>query len=91
VVFGQVFSWLFVATPLWVSLCLLAALGAMAWQLRAMVRRADRHARSIAHMDEWADSVDDLLKQMQGRAWRAPPPPPAQPRPAADARKWWQS
>ena len=86
---GLAFSWLLSATPVWLSLCVIAACAALAWQIRMLTRRVDRHARSIAHMDEWADSVDHTLQQIEGRARRAQSPAMA-PRQMMDARKWWQ-
>lgn len=94
------FSWLAAATPVWLSLLLVVALGAVAWQLWSIVKRMDRHAQSIAHMDEWADVVDHSLSQLEERNRRpvpvvtqAPRPSsaPAQaPRSTADLKKLWQ-
>lgn len=93
-VFLAVFSWLTAATPVWLSLLVIGALAAVAWQLWVTIRRIDRHAQSIAHMDEWADSVDESITRLQDRARRPPPPPPAPPsaapRSAADFKKLWQ-
>lgn len=97
------FSWLGAATPVWLSLCIIAACAGLAWQLYMTVKRIDRHAQSIAHMDEWADVVDDTLKQLESRNRRtvappSPPPaaqPPSAPSPAAqralaDLKSRWQ-
>lgn len=81
------FSWLGAATPVWLSLCLIAACGGLAWQLYRTVKRIDRHAQSIGNMDEWADMVDQSLREMQdrGRRYAPPPPPPPPAAPAASA------
>jgi hypothetical protein len=83
------FSWLLAATPVWLSLLLIAACSTLALRLWLLVRRVDRHARSIAHMDEWADSVDHQLRKIETRASR-PPPVAAPPRELAGTPKWWQ-
>ena len=85
--FDVALSWLLAGTPVWLSLFIIAALSALTWQLRALVRRVDRHARSIAHMDEWADSVDHTLQQIEGRARRLQPTAAAPSR-MPDTRKW---
>lgn len=79
------FSWLCAATPLWLALCVMAACGLLAWQLQSVIRRVDRHAESIAHMDEWADMVDRSLLRIEDRARRLPSSPAV-----SDLRKWWQ-
>lgn len=93
------FSWLGAGTPVWLSILIIVALGVVAWQLWAIVRRIDRHAESIAHMDEWADVVDQSLARLEERGRRPVPPAPA-PRPAtapaqaprstADLKRLWQ-
>lgn len=89
--FVVAFSWLTAATPVWLSLLVIGALGAVAWLLWTTIRRIDRHAQSIAHMDEWADSVDETISQLQDRVRRpSPPPPSVAPRSAADFKKLWQ-
>lgn len=88
--FMAAFWWLLAPTPLWLSLCLVAACATLAWQFYALQRRVDRHARSIAHMDDWADNVEHALRQIEGRAWRLQPAA-TDPRPLADTRKWWQT
>jgi hypothetical protein len=65
------------------------AFGTLAWQLRSLIVRIDRHAESIAHMDEWADMIDQSLQRIEDRSRRVAPPASA-PRAMADARKWWQ-
>ena len=84
------FSWFTAATPAWLSLCIIAALGAVAWQLWRTIRRIDRHAESIAHMDEWADVVDQSLMRIEERTRRAPSPAAPAPRSAVDFKKWGQ-
>lgn len=79
------FSWLGAATPVWLSLCLLAACAGLALRLWRITQRIDRHARSIAHMDEWADMVDDKLTRIEDRARRS-----ASLRPPGEMKKWWQ-
>lgn len=80
------FSWLLAATPVWLSLCLIAACVALAWPIHAMTRRLDRHAQSIAHMDEWADDIDLALAQIEERQRK----PYASAGSRDDIRKWWQ-
>ena len=92
---GQVlyhaFSWLTAGTPVWLSLCVIAACAALAWQFRVMVKRVDRHAKSIAHMDEWADAVDQSLAQIEERNRRfLPAATTTAPRPTGDPKRWWQ-
>ena len=84
------FSWLTAATPAWLGLCIIAALGAVAWQLWRTIKRIDRHAQSIAHMDEWADVVDQSLTRLEERTRRAPSPAAPAPRSAVDFKKWGQ-
>lgn len=86
----HVLTWLVVATPLWLSLCLIAALAGVAWQMRKMMKRMDRHAESIAHMDDWADSVEQTLKEMEERGRRIPPAATAAPRSTMDLKRWWE-
>lgn len=88
--FYQAISWLAAATPVWLSLCLIAACGALFWQVRMMMKRIDRHAESIAHMDDWADSVDQTLTQIEERTRRVLPAALSAPRSTVDLKKWWQ-
>jgi hypothetical protein len=85
---NHAFSWLLAATPVWLSLCLIAACAALAWQIYTAAKRLDRHAQSIAHMDDWADSIDHSLAQIEERNRR---PFAAIGTPRADIRKWWQT
>jgi len=89
-VFYQVLSWFVAPTPAWLSLCILAAFAALAWQHYQLMRRVDRHAESIAHMDEWADSVDHTLAQIEERSRRILPASISAPRSTVDLKKWWQ-
>lgn len=87
----HVMTWLAAATPLWVSLCIIAACGAVFWQLRQMTKRMDRHAESIAHMDEWADTVEQSLTQIEERSRRGlPAAAVSAPRSNIDLKRWWQ-
>ena len=88
--FYQAISWLPAATPVWLSLCLIAACGALFWQVRMMMKRIDRHAESIAHMDDWADSVDQTLTQIEERTRRVLPAALSAPRSTVDLKKWGQ-
>lgn len=84
---NHAFTWLLAATPIWLSLCLIAACAALAWQIHAAVKRLDRHAESIAHMDDWADSIDQTLAQIEQRNRR---PFATVTTPGATVRTWWQ-
>ncbi|WP_421693524.1 hypothetical protein [Aestuariivirga sp.] len=86
----HVMSWLAGATPVWLSLCLIAALGGVFWQLRQMMKRMDRHGESIAHMDEWADTVEETISQLEDRSRRGPPSISSAPRSTIDLKRWWQ-
>ena len=85
----QAFVWLTAATPVWLSLLVIAACGWLAWKLHQTVKRIDRHAQSIAHMDEWADTVDQTLSRIDERSRRLMPSISA-PRSTVDLKKWWQ-
>lgn len=89
-VFSQVLSWFTAPTPIWLGICILAAIGALFWQMVMMGRRLDRHAKSIAHMDEWADAVDHTLGQLEERSRRIMPSSSSAPRSTVDLKKWWQ-
>lgn len=51
-------------TPLWLSLCLVAAVLFMFWRQYAMSRLLKRHAESIGNMDAWADATDERLDRV---------------------------
>lgn len=57
-------SILFLNTPLWLSLCLAAALLFMVWRQHAMARQLRQHSRSIGNMDAWADATDERLDRV---------------------------
>lgn len=83
-------AWLLSATPAWLAICLLLACVALFWQQRALIRRLDNHAESIAHMDEWADDVEEAITSLEEKAKRMAPtylPVRSQ---AVDVRRWWQ-
>ena len=87
----QVLQWFAAATPAWLALCVLAACAAIAWQQRQILRRLDRHAESIAHMDAWADEVDAAISGLEEKAKRVTPAyVPPRSTPPADTKKWWQ-
>ena len=86
----NVVSWLSAPTPVWLCLCMVVACAVLAWRLQIAMKRLDRHAKSIAHMDEWADSVDVSLAQIEERSRRFLPASASAPRSAADLKKWWQ-
>lgn len=86
----QAFSWLTAGTPVWLTLGLMALLGAVLWQMWKIMKRIDRHAESIAHMDEWADAVDQTLAQIEERSRRFMPASTSAPRSTVDLKKWWQ-
>jgi hypothetical protein len=88
--FEQLMAWLSSATPAWLVVCLLVACLALFWQQRALIRRLDNHAESIAHMDEWADDVEEAINTLEEKAKRMAPtylPVRSQ---AVDVRRWWQ-
>lgn len=87
----QVLQWFAAATPAWLALCLLAACAALFWQQRQILRRLDRHAESIAHMDAWADEVDTAITGLEEKSRRvAPAYVPPRSTPPVDTKKWWQ-
>lgn len=86
----QLLAWLTSATPAWLALCLLAACAALFWQQRNVMRRLDNHAESIAHMDAWADDVEEAITTLEEKTKRMAPtylPVRSQP---VDVRRWWQ-
>lgn len=70
--FASVIVWLVTslrsATPLWFSACLLVCVLALFLRQRALLRRVDRHSKSIGHMDAWADEVDAAMVDLHKRA-----------------------
>ena len=86
----QLLAWLTSATPVWLALCLLAACAALFWQQRNIMRRLDNHAESIAHMDAWADDVEEAITTLEEKTKRtAPTYLPVRNQPV-DVRRWWQ-
>lgn len=86
----QLLAWLNSAMPTWLALCLLAACAGLFWQQRTMLRRLNSHAKSIAHMDEWADDVEEAVTALEDKTKRMTPtylPVRSQP---VDVRRWWQ-
>jgi hypothetical protein len=57
-------SFLTLSAPLWLCLCLAAAVLYMAWRLHSMSQLLRRHAQSIANMDAWADATDERLDRL---------------------------
>jgi hypothetical protein len=86
----QLWIWLTSATPAWLAVCLLLACVALVLQQRAIIRRLDNHAESIAHMDAWADDVEEAITTLEEKAKRmAPTYLPVRTQPV-DVRRWWQ-
>lgn len=86
----QLLAWLNSAMPTWLALCLLAACAGLFWQQRTMLRRLNSHAKSIAHMDAWADDVEEAVTALEDKTKRMTPtylPVRSQP---VDVRRWWQ-
>lgn len=60
-----VFQYLFLLhTPLWLSLCLAAAVLALLWRQHMMYRTLEQHSRFIGYMDDWADQADERLDRV---------------------------
>lgn len=79
------------STPAWISAFLLLLCGGLYWQQRLMLRRLDKHAESIGHMDAWADDVEEAISSLEKKTTRYGgqvylPAPQQQ---HADARRWW--
>ena len=86
----QLVAWLTAATPAWLALCLLVACLALFWHQRVLIRRLDNHAESIAHMDTWADDVEEAITTLEEKSKRMAPtylPVRSQ---AMDVKRWWQ-
>ena len=89
--FEQLAAWLTAATPAWLAICVLVACGALFWQLRIVIRRLDNHAESIAHMDAWADDVEEAITSLEDKAKRmAPAYLPVRAQQPVDLKRWWQ-
>lgn len=87
----QVLQLLTAATPAWLAFCVLVACAALFWQQRQILRRLDRHAESIAHMDAWADDVDAAISGLEEKSRRLSSSyVPPRSTPPVDTRKWWQ-
>jgi hypothetical protein len=86
----QLVAWLTSPTPVWLAIGVLIACGAVGWQIRLMMRRLNDHAQSIAHMDSWADDVEEAISALEDRT--KPVAPTYQPlrNQPPDVRKWWQ-
>jgi hypothetical protein len=85
-------SLLAMPVPAWIIF--LAIAGLYAIQHLSVVRRLNSHARSLGHMDRWADSVEARLEELAvetGLETAPPPPPPVKhrrlPVPANDRPK----
>jgi hypothetical protein len=81
-------SLLAMPVPAWIALIAIAGLYAV--NHVTLVRRLNSHARSLGHMDRWADSVEARLEELaiETGLETAPPPPPVKhrklPAPAND-------
>jgi len=89
-ILDQLVSWLLAATPAWLAICLLLACAALFWQQRTIIRRIDNHAESIAHMDAWADDVEEAITGLEEKAKRMAPTYLPVRTQAVDIRRWWQ-
>ena len=85
-------SLLAMPVPAWIVIAAIAGLYAV--QHLTVVRRLNIHARSLGHMDRWADSVECRLEDIAletGLDFAPPPPPPVKhrrlPVPANDRHK----
>lgn len=66
--------------PAWILLTAIAGLYAVLHV--TVVRRINSHARSLGHMDRWADTVETRLEELalETGLEAAPPPPPVRQR-----------
>lgn len=87
---GQAVTWASASTPAWLTVCLLAAVIVLIWRQRAITRRLDRHAQSIANMDKWADEIDTTLTALEERSRRPVPAYLPVKSPALPVKRWWQ-
>jgi hypothetical protein len=86
----QIASLLTAQVPAWIAIFLVLACAALFWQQRLITRRLDNHAESIAHMDEWADDVEEAINGLEEKTKRMTPtylPVRSQ---AMDVKRWWQ-
>lgn len=69
-------SLLAMPVPAWIAVFAIAGLYAV--QHVTVVRRLNSHARSLGHMDRWANSVEARLEDLaiETGLETAPPPPP---------------
>lgn len=86
----QIAQFLTAPVPLWLGICLALACGFLFWQQRAMIRRLDNHAESIAHMDEWADDVEEAINGLEEKTKRMAPTYLPVRTQAVDVKRWWQ-
>lgn len=85
---GSLLSWLNTPAPAWLTAALLLVMLMMLVRERAIIRRLNRHAESIGHMDAWADEVDEKVNALEERARSTSSAyRPVRPRPT-DAQQW---
>ena len=84
------FSWLFVATPTWLAVGLIAACLALLWQQRMIIQRLEKHAESISHMDAWADDVEGVITGLEEASRRMSPTYLPVRTSAVDVGRWWK-
>lgn len=60
--FTSLANLMLVPVPAWIALVAIAGLYAV--QQVTLARRLDSHARSLGHMDRWANSVEARLEQL---------------------------
>ena len=78
-------SLLAMPVPAWIAFAAIAGLYAV--QHVTVVRRLDSHARSLGHMDRWANLVEARLEDLALETGLAPPPPPPPPSPSKAQRR----
>ena len=52
------------SSPNWLVAVLAALLALQFWRVSRLERQVRRHARSIAHMDAWADVMDERMERV---------------------------
>lgn len=52
------------SSPNWLVAFLAALLALQFWRVARLERHMHRHARSIAHMDAWADVMDERMERV---------------------------